>query len=87
MSKTLYLLRHGRAEDAQGGGVDADFQRSLSAQGVAEIRRLAQRLKQQDFAPARVLVSAAARTRQTAELLELPTPSLRDDYYLSLIHI
>ncbi|MGJ8670367.1 MAG: SixA phosphatase family protein [Oceanococcus sp.] len=82
MSKTLYLLRHGLAEDASNSGIKADYERELSAQGRVQIACLAACLAERDdFSPQIALVSAAIRTRQTAEYLTLQRVEFREDYY------
>jgi phosphohistidine phosphatase len=62
----LTVLRHAHASDAPLGG--EDFDRPLSPAGREAARSLASVLAAELLPPDRLRVSAAARTRQTAEL-------------------
>ncbi len=81
MAARLYLLRHGQAGPPDGGDWRADHQRELTAQGQAEIRRLAQRADALGMSVEVALVSSATRTRQTAELMGLNTDAPSDALY------
>lgn len=81
MAARLYLLRHGQAAPPDGGDWSADHQRELTAQGRAEIRRLAQRAAALGLSAEVALVSSATRTCQTAELMGLKVDELRDELY------
>lgn len=69
MSRLLLLLRHAEAQVA---GADlADFDRVLTERGRDQVREAARRLIGADLHPDLLLVSPAARTRETAEILQL----------------
>ena len=59
----LILFRHGKAEPESHSG--EDFDRRLTVQGALESASTAASLADMDFAPDVVLVSPAARTRDT----------------------
>jgi phosphohistidine phosphatase len=61
----LILWRHADAQDAAPGKPDAE--RSLTAKGMKQARRVADWLKKRLPAGARVLVSPARRAQQTAQ--------------------
>jgi phosphohistidine phosphatase len=64
-AKRLSLVRHANAEhDAD----VRDFERPLSRKGRSEAEEVAQRFLDRGRAPDLVLVSAATRTRETAEI-------------------
>jgi phosphohistidine phosphatase SixA len=63
--RTLILLRHAHAEPAAAGQADVD--RALSAEGLAEAEAAGAWLAAQGLAPDRVLCSPARRTRETLE--------------------
>ncbi|QOY62816.1 histidine phosphatase family protein [Lysobacter sp. H21R4] len=63
--RELILLRHAHAEHATAG--QADIDRPLSAQGVAEAEAAGRWLAERNLAPDRVLCSPARRTRETLE--------------------
>lgn len=63
--KTLFLLRHGKAEAHAPGG-DAD--RDLTERGVAEVRTVAQNLVALGGRPDLIVSSGARRARRTAEI-------------------
>ncbi len=65
MVKNLYLLRHGQAEYGFQG---SDFDRSLTVNGVIQLRSLGQAMKLKSFYPDKVYCSTANRTQQTAEI-------------------
>ena len=63
--RELILLRHAHAEPATTG--QADLDRPLSAQGLAEAEAAGRWLLEHGLAPDRVLCSPARRTRETLE--------------------
>lgn len=79
----LILLRHGKAESSAIGG--DDFDRRLAERGRTESADTGRRLAEQGFSPAVILVSAAARTRETYEALADQFPEaqvvVEDDLY------
>jgi phosphohistidine phosphatase len=79
----LILLRHGKAEPESASG--EDFDRRLAPRGQTESAEIAVRLAEMGFAPDVVLVSTAARTRETWATAEPQFPKARarfdDDLY------
>ena len=63
--RELILLRHAHAEPAAAG--QADFDRPLSAQGLAEAEAAGRWLAAQGLVPDRVLCSPARRSRESLE--------------------
>ncbi len=63
--RTLILLRHAHAEPVSDGQADVD--RALSAEGLAEAEAAGRWLAAQGLAADRVLCSPARRTRETLE--------------------
>ena len=63
--RTLILLRHAHAEPVSDG--QADIDRALSAEGLAEAEAAGRWLASQGLVPDRVLCSPARRTRETLE--------------------
>lgn len=63
--RTLILLRHAHAEPASSD--QADLDRPLSAEGLAEAEAAGRWLSEQGLVPDRVLCSPARRTRETLE--------------------
>lgn len=63
-SRLLLLMRHGKAESGSGR---PDHDRSLVERGVTQATLVGEYLAAQNVSVARVLVSDAARTRQTWE--------------------
>jgi phosphohistidine phosphatase len=61
----LILFRHGKAERDSASG--ADFDRTLAPRGAADVAAMARNLAELGFSPDLVLVSPAARTKQTWE--------------------
>lgn len=61
----LYLLRHAQAAPAEG----RDFDRILTKQGRADMRRLADLVRLEGWLPDHVLCSGARRTRETLALI------------------
>jgi phosphohistidine phosphatase len=66
--KRLFLLRHAKSSWAD--GFTEDFDRPLNKRGRKAAASLAKWLKTRDFEPDFVLCSAAARTRQTLDLIQ-----------------
>lgn len=64
--RRLFLFRH--AKSAWPAGI-ADFERPLAPRGIAASRLMGDYLRRQGFAPARILVSPARRTRETWKLV------------------
>ena len=63
-AKRLTLIRHANAEQ----DVDVrDFERPLSRKGRGEAEEMARRFQERGLAPDLILVSAAVRTRETAD--------------------
>ncbi len=71
-SRMLLLLRHGKAE----GMGEQDIDRDLTERGRQQARLIGDYLRAQGVRPSRVLVSPAARTRQTFEALASAMPEL-----------
>lgn len=65
--KTLFLLRHAKAENAAGGS--RDFDRALNDRGRAEAQAIGRFLKKQNLNFEPVLSSPALRARETTELV------------------
>jgi phosphohistidine phosphatase SixA len=63
--RTLLLLRHAHAEPAAAG--QADIDRPLSVEGLAEAEAAGRWLVEQGLLPDRILCSPARRTRETLE--------------------
>ena len=63
---TLFLLRHGKAEDRDLGG-RTDFSRALVQKGIDQARNSARLLREADMLPNLVFCSPLVRTRQTAD--------------------
>ena len=79
MPHTLYLMRHGIAEDAGPGLSDA--QRALTAEGVAKTRRVALGLAGLGVRPDVILASPLRRAAETAAIVaEILGPSQVTDY-------
>lgn len=64
----LILFRHGKAERDSASG--RDFDRALAPRGVADVAAMARNLADLGLSPGLVLVSPAARTKQTWEAAE-----------------
>lgn len=64
--KTIYLVRHSKAE--KGKGDSPDIKRRLSKNGKKEARRLAKKLRKGGFTPDFLLSSSARRTVDTARI-------------------
>lgn len=67
--KRLYIVRHGAAQSTFEAG--SDFARRLTPAGCKSVRSVAERIATEPGAvrPERIVVSAAPRARQTAEIL------------------
>ncbi len=70
MTRTLLLLRHGKAVVAQPGLADHD--RALVSRGEKDAARIGKLLRSEAPPPDLALCSTAARTRQTLDHLGLP---------------
>ena len=82
--KRLFLLRHSKAQPAD--GATEDFDRTLMLSGMQDGAAMARHLRKADHAPDLILCSASARTTQTAELVlqELDAPiEYRENLYLA----
>jgi phosphohistidine phosphatase len=87
--RTLYLLRHGKAERAAGPGFENDFERPLAGRGKSDAALMGRVLRERAVFPGAVYCSTALRARQTIEiiapLIGLDSASLRfeDGLYLA----
>ncbi len=63
---TLYVLRHGIAEDVSPSGEDSD--RRLTEEGRVKLQRVLERAREAGARPELTLTSPYARARRTAEL-------------------
>jgi phosphohistidine phosphatase len=82
--KRLFLLRHAKAQPADGG--TEDFDRTLMLSGMQDGAAMARHLRKNSYAVQLILCSSSARTTQTAELLlhELVAEiAYRDALYLA----
>jgi phosphohistidine phosphatase len=84
--KRLYILRHAKAAQAEPG--QDDHARALTVRGIADAEAMARYLRKNEAKLDRVLISTAARTIQTADLVlrELegpPRADYRDGLYLA----
>ncbi len=82
--KRLYLLRHAKAQPADGG--TEDFDRTLMLSGMQDGAAMARWLRRNGYALDLILCSPSARTTQTAELVlhELDAEiAYRDALYLA----
>lgn len=82
--KRLFLLRHAKAQPADGG--TEDFDRTLLLSGMQDGAAMARYLRRNEYRPDLILCSASARTTQTAELVlhELESEiDYRDNLYLA----
>src|SRR3954471_17833468 len=82
--KRLFLLRHGKAQPADGS--TEDFDRTLMLSGMQDAAAMARYLRKNDHKVELILCSASARTTQTAELVlhELQSEiEYRDALYLA----
>ena len=65
--KRLFLLRHAKAQPADGG--TEDFDRTLMLSGMQDAAHMARFLRKSDYRVDLILCSSSARTTQTAELV------------------
>lgn len=65
--KRLFLLRHAKAQPADGG--TDDFDRTLMLSGMQDAAAMARYLRKNEHVLDLILCSASARTTQTAELV------------------
>ena len=82
--KRLYLLRHAKAVAA--GPAQDDFARELTVRGMQDAAAMARYLAKNEMRPDLILASGAARTRQTAELVQRELTAkieYRDNLYLA----
>lgn len=82
--KRLFLLRHAKAQPADGG--TEDFDRTLLLSGMQDAAAMARYLRKADYRLDLILSSASARTTQTAELVLQEIKSeveYRDNLYLA----
>ncbi len=70
--KLLYILRHAKAEIAE--GYASDHERPLSPRGLADADAMGKHLHAQGKQPEHVLCSTARRTRETHAQLALDIP-------------
>ncbi len=64
-SRRLTLIRHATADQDSG---TRDFDRPLSRKGGSEAQEMARRFQERGLVPDLILVSAAVRTRETADI-------------------
>jgi len=64
--KRIYILRHGKAEESYD---KADFERELIDKGERKTKKIAKYLSTKNLSIDLVLVSLAARTQQTADII------------------
>src|SRR5438105_2149173 len=62
----IYILRHGIAEEAQGGMKDAD--RALTDEGAKKLQSVLRRGRAVDVTPAVIVTSPYRRARETAQI-------------------
>jgi phosphohistidine phosphatase len=78
MAKRLFLIRHGKANNAQPGS--SDFTRTLTDSGIADAYKMAERLKEKLELPQMMISSPAARALSTAlrfsEAWEFPSADI-----------
>jgi len=82
--KRLFLLRHAKAQPADGSS--EDFDRTLMLSGMQDTGAMARYLRKSDYKIDLILCSSSARTVQTAELMlqELACEiEYRDNLYLA----
>lgn len=72
-SRLLLVMRHGKAESNTS---QIDHERRLIDRGRSQAQAMGEHLRSQGMAPARVLVSDAARTRETWEHVAAQLPDL-----------
>lgn len=74
--RRLILLRHAKTETDAPSGRDLD--RKLDPRGKSDAEQIGHWLAQHEQPPQRVLVSPAARTRQTWDIVRLALPDVGD---------
>jgi phosphohistidine phosphatase len=82
--KRLFLLRHAKAQPADGGC--EDFDRTLVLGGMQDAAAMARYLRKNDYRVELIICSSSARTTQTAELVLQALDSeidYRDTLYLA----
>lgn len=82
--KRLFLLRHAKAQPADGGS--EDFDRTLLFSGMQDAAAMARYLRKNNYQVDLILCSSSARTTQTAELIlqELDSEvEYRENLYLA----
>ena len=67
MSKTIHIVRHGKAEPF--GLVPSDFQRTLSPRGAADARKAGAGLRKRGISPGLLISSPAPRALYTLRLI------------------
>jgi len=80
----LILFRHGKAEPESASG--EDFDRRLAARGARESAQMGAQLAEMGFSPDLVLVSPAARTRETWTAAEPHFPGAKASFDTDLYH-
>lgn len=87
MTKTLYLLRHAKAETVEPNHAVKDHARALSLKGQAAAQAMSDYFAAQLISVDRIYCSTSKRTRETCgivqEGLESPAVSYRDKLYLA----
>jgi phosphohistidine phosphatase len=74
--RTLYLLRH--AKSSWDDPELADYERPLAPRGRRDAKLMGDHLRASGIEPEFILCSGAVRTRQTLELIDLPSPTMID---------
>ena len=80
----LILFRHGKAEPESASG--EDFDRKLAPRGLRESAEMGAHLADLGFAPDLVLISPAARTRETWAAAEAHFPNAKVSFDGELYH-
>jgi|LauGreDrversion4_2_1035121.scaffolds.fasta_scaffold429145_2 phosphohistidine phosphatase len=65
--KTLILMRHAKAENAD--GLQTDFDRNLNEKGIKDAAEMGHRLEAKKINPDLIICSASKRTLQTAKIV------------------
>lgn len=65
----LILVRHGVAEERENWPQDQEFERPLTRQGKARLKRVVSAFRETQAAPEVIYTSPLTRARQTAEML------------------
>lgn len=88
--KTLYIMRHGKAEE---GYDKADYKRKLIPKGIKRSHKIAARLVDKKIKPDLILCSYSNRTKETAELmadfLNIPNEQIIEskEFYLAPVGV